>query len=67
MPTTQRSSSEKTYGEPSSLPDEMTAVGVSTSGITAAATIATTEKGGIGAVTVMMTSEASHLATVFTR
>jgi hypothetical protein len=67
MPTTQKSSSDKTYEEPSSLPDETRAVGVSTTGIPAVVTTATTEKGGTGAVIIMTISEASNLATTITR
>jgi len=47
---------EKLIRETSSLPDETIAVDASTSGIPAAAIIATTEKGGTGAVTIVMTS-----------
>ena len=45
----------------------MTDVGVSTTGIPAAATTATTEKGGTGVVTIATISEASDLATTITR
>ena len=55
------------YEELISLPNETTAVDASTSGIPAVAITVTTEKGGIGAVTTMMISEASDLATAITR
>ena len=45
----------------------MTTAGVSTTETLGAATTTTTEKGGIGAVTTAMTSEASDLATTITR
>jgi len=64
---TQKSSSEKTYEEPSSLPDETIVVGVSTTGIPAAATTVTTEKGGTGVVIIVTISEASDLVTAITR
>ena len=67
MPTTQKSSSEKTYEEPSSLPDKMTAVGISITEIPAAATTATTEKGGTGVVIIVTILEESDLATMITR
>ena len=67
MPTTQKNSSEKTYEEPSSLPDEMIAVGVSTTGIPAVAITTTTEKGGTGIVIIVTISEASDLTTATTR
>ena len=67
MPMTQRSLSERTYEEPSSLPDETTAVDASTSGTPAVATTASTEKGGTDGVTIVTISEASDLAITIMR
>jgi hypothetical protein len=55
------------FEEPSSLPNETTAVDASTSGTLTVATTVTTERGGIGVATTVMTSEASDLATMITR
>jgi len=63
MPMMRRSSFEKMSGEPSSLPDETIAVDVSTTETPGVVITATTERGGTGAVTTAMTSEASDLAT----
>jgi len=49
------------------LPNETTSVGVSTTGILAAVTTATTEKDGTGVVTIATISEASDLTTTITR
>jgi len=48
-------------------PDETTVMGVSTTRIFTAATIATTEKGGTGVATIMTISEASDLVTTTMR
>jgi 5,10-methylene-tetrahydrofolate dehydrogenase/methenyl tetrahydrofolate cyclohydrolase len=52
---------------PSNLHDGTIAVDVSTTRILGTATTVTTEKGGIGAVTTVMISEASDLVTTITR
>ena len=67
MSTTHKSSSEKMYEEPSSLPDETIAVGVSTTGIAATTTTTTIEKGGTGVVIIVTILEASDLAIGITR
>jgi len=53
--------------EPSSLPDGTTAVDVSTTKTLSVAITTTTEKGGIGVATTVLTSEASDLTTTITR
>jgi len=67
MPTTLKNSSEKMREEPTSLYGEMIAADTSITGILAAATTATTEKGGTGAATTAMISEASDLVTTTMR
>jgi hypothetical protein len=63
----QKSSSEKTSEEPSSLPDGTIAVDVWTTETLGAVTTVTTKKGGIGAMTTAMTSEVNDLVTTIRR
>jgi len=66
-PTTQKNSFGATREVPTSLLDETTVVVISTIGTIVAPTTVTTEKVGTGDVTIVMTSEASALATTTTR
>ena len=59
--------SGKMFEEPSTSPDETTAVDASTTGTLIVATTATTEKDGIGVVITVITSEANDLATTVKR
>jgi len=66
-PTMQKSSSGTMQEVPTSCLDETTIVVVSTTGTIVTPTTVTTEKVGIGGVTMVMTSEASALVTTTTR